>query len=537
MRKFVVALATTVAVLMTSTPSQGQTAPPVEVEQPGLDPSPGGNPDSPLVILPGVISALEALQARVARSDGTGRDSLGKALADTRQAVEEYTGGSTDIRAVIGALAKAANNVDKVRSAGDGDRRQLAAAGDALAGVARSLAVKIVERAGAAGVDTGQLGAARAAVARGDARRVAGDFGAAAQAYGEGASKGASGLHFDLDTFEREILKMATGVTGFAYTINVNGKLARADARGQARTAADDPARPHSPDTEQFLASVSKTITGVAMLRALQDAGISVDSSVNPYLPGTWTRGQNAPALTFRNFLTHTSGFSGNGGSTYELLRARIGQPFVANAGYTYSNANFALMRILIPRVSGGKLPFEDFTADDVLAQAHAEKFEAYVRTKILQPAGIDGRCGPTDGTDTETRYYNFPADNQPGYDEPDRFLSCGGFAWYLSSNELGAFMAHLRYTATLLSPAMRKVMDTGFLGWLDPTFFLWSEGVFGTYHNHGGDWDHDPGEAHTCIMKFHITVEASVVMNSGRGFTGHQCQRLRNAFDAAWIA
>ena len=103
--------------------------------------------------------------------------------------------------------------------------------------------------------------------------------------------------------------------------------------------------------------------------------------------------------------------------------------------------------------------------------------------------------------------------------------------------DELAAFMAHLRYTDTLLSASTRALMDAHFLGWLDPTQFTWSTGAFGLYHNHGGDWFHSPGEAHTCMMKFPIQVEVSLVINSERGFSPHQCRILRNAFDNAWVA
>jgi hypothetical protein len=96
--------------------------------------------------------------------------------------------------------------------------------------------------------------------------------------------------------------------------------------------------------------------------------------------------------------------------------------------------------------------------------------------------------------------------------------------------------MAHLRYTGTLLSPEMRKVMDTGFLGWMDPAQFSMTEGDFGIYHSHGGDWFHGAGQAHTCTMKFPLNLEASVVINSERNFVRHQCRILRDAFDASWV-
>jgi len=199
-------------------------------------------------------------------------------------------------------------------------------------------------------------------------------------------------------------------------------------------------------------------------------------------------------------------------------------------------------MRILIGRMvkPAFALPIADLLDSNFLfwgaaAQFYAEASEDFVRDTIFTPIGIDGRCRSSDEFDT--RQYNWPPDGQPGYIEPDRLLSCGGFGWQLSTNELGAFMAHLRYTGTLINSDTRKQMDTLFLGWLDPTEFGWSTGTFGLYHNHGGDWFHTPGEAHTCIMKFPINVEVSVAMNSERNFVRHQCTILRDAFDASWVA
>ena len=281
------------------------------------------------------------------------------------------------------------------------------------------------------------------------------------------------------------------------------------------------------------------------MLRALQDKGISVESSIEPYLPKTWARGEGVEKLRFRDLFTHRSTLAGTG-SSYTSLRTRIGQPFPAlPAGYAYGNANFGLMRILLPRVMAtppilSALDSSDWLPHNVAGPVYSTAFEEYVRTTIFKPIGIDGRCKPSDPI--ETLQYMWPPDLEHGYKEGKLQSGCGGYGWFLSSNELGAFMAHRRHTDTLLNPATRATMDQLFLGWLEPTQFPWSTGPFGTYHNHGGDWEPDTGEAHSCTMKFPIKVEVSVVMNSERGWfappawTPHQCQLLADAFHAAWI-
>jgi hypothetical protein len=48
-------------------------------------------------------------------------------------------------------------------------------------------------------------------------------------------------------------------------------------------------------------------------------------------------------------------------------------------------------------------------------------------------------------------------------------------------------------------------------------------------------DGYHDPGDAHTCVMKFPIHVEVALAINSELGFASYQCSVLRDALDQAW--
>lgn len=405
----------------TATMAEAQTAPPDEppVEQSGLDPAPGGDPTSPPVVLPPVIERLQRLSDDSTASPGR-RRSLVLATKAAEGALVQYTDGSTDLGAVIAALGKAGRNLQAIRPRDDGDGRELASLAADLGALARTLAADVVEVAAAAGVDLRTLQAARAAMEKGDARLAAGNVAGAAKSYGEGLKLSSGGLHFDLDTFEAKIREIGPEVGGYAYTIGVGGQLARSGAEGQARTDADSPATDQSPDKEQFLASVSKTITGVAMLRALQDRGISVESPIAPFLPPSWTLGAGAENLSFRDLFNHKSGFASNVGNTFAGLEARIAQPFPAlPTSFAYSNANFGLIRILIPRMTGTAqtVAFLDQLSPDLDAAAatlFAGLFQQYVQSTIFEPIGIDGQCSSNDGAD-ETRYYNFPPDGSAG--------------------------------------------------------------------------------------------------------------------------
>src|SRR5687768_16364393 len=80
-------------------------------------------------------------------------------------------------------------------------------------------------------------------------------------------------------------------------------------AGGQARTAVDPPVQAMSPEVVVNTASVGKTFTAIAVLKALARHDLTVDSPIGPYLPPDWVRGPNVDTITFRDLLTHRSGF------------------------------------------------------------------------------------------------------------------------------------------------------------------------------------------------------------------------------------
>ena len=116
--------------------------------------------------------------------------------------------------------------------------------------MSKTLAVDMVDLAAGAGVDRRTVESARGAIAQGDSRLAEGNYGGAAQAYGEGLGIASDSVHFDLDRFEHHLRnKMVLWTIGAAYTINVDGKLARSGHHGYARMPTDPPETFQSPDT------------------------------------------------------------------------------------------------------------------------------------------------------------------------------------------------------------------------------------------------------------------------------------------------
>lgn len=161
----------------------------------------------------------------------------------------------------------------------------------------RRLATGVARVAAAADVNSAIIDEARTAVRRGDALLLDDAFGGAAQRFGEALGLVSNSMRFDIDLFEQNVVEaVAPNVIGYAYTIGRDGVLYREGAGGLARTGADAPQTAQSPLKEHFLASVSKTVTGVALQRGLQNAGIPVTAQVAPAdaagLAARWTSGR-----------------------------------------------------------------------------------------------------------------------------------------------------------------------------------------------------------------------------------------------------
>lgn len=124
------------------------------------------------------------------------------------------------------------------------------------------------------------------------------------------------------------------------------------------------------------IGSCSKTVTALATLIALRDAGLPLDTRLSDVLPELRFRGQ-AGGITIRNLLEHRSGLSRRQGfaslpSLDELRRADltldpVGEPSDA---YRYSNLNYAILGLAIERITG-------------------KPYAEYVDQSVFQPLGM----------------------------------------------------------------------------------------------------------------------------------------------------
>mmetsp|Transcript_25602 Transcript_25602/g.75544 ORF Transcript_25602/g.75544 Transcript_25602/m.75544 type:complete len:680 (-) Transcript_25602:874-2913(-) len=430
---------------------------------------------------------------------------------------------------------------------------------ESVAGVARRMAVALLERDGGSPSSPsgrGGFAKARARFDRGAAALAREDYVGATNHFGGALGLASNSLVFDVALFEERVKNaLADRVLGYALSIAWQGQLYHGGAAlGPARTAnGDPPARLQSPAKEMHVVSVSKTLTTIVLLPLMELNGLTPDSTIAPYLPGDWDLGVGADDLTFRDLLTHRSGFGQiSAGNTYAALRDAIGDDDrgstswcpngnggynAGNMGFCYNNGNFALARVLTTRLLGIEeilgVDLAEMENPDVTTSAVFIAASKYIYANI----GVGVNCRPEDD-DGQTVQYNFPDGGASGYAEPDRRMECGGIGWHVSSNELAGILAYLRLTNdVLLSDTARGWMEEGFLGYMDPGNYGWIRDAFGTYYMHGGDWFHGTGEAHACAVAFPIRLQVGLVINSARrADMDYQCDLLQKAFEDAWV-
>ncbi len=319
-------------------------------------------------------------------------------------------------------------------------------------------------------------------------------------------------------------------VVGYSFSIVKDGKLAASQAggirkAGQAFTTA----------TQIHVASVSKTVTAIAVLQLLEANNLSVFDQVGPWLPDDWVKGygfSGAGSLRFIDLLTHRSGvqqsvskyvssepeFEGVSVNGYDGLKLLVEYGIApdwkdtgcaskqddgayapgasADPGdyfgvYCYKNANFGLFRIIIPKLWQAIEP--SITGYDLLDLGTSALYSAYVKIHVWEPLGVQANCFAPDQDDLP-HYYDarYPmAPPKTSWGETSMFYACGPVAWHLSSVDIAKFATYLSHPEWLpadqeiLSVASRDLMDQYLLGWSSGSNGSGKEGIFW----HGGDY------------------------------------------------
>lgn len=186
----------------------------------------------------------------------------------------------------------------------------------------------------------------------------------------------------------------AGGIVGLGAAVIVNKQLAWMNSYGFADR---DKAAPFTPNTIMNVGSISKTFTGVALMRAVQEKVLSLDDDINNYLPFRVTHAffPNEP-ITLRQLATHTSGISDRpsiyeaayhyGGDSPEPLGTFVRDYFASDGKY-YSKDNFLDVR------PGRHREYSNIAAalaGYIIEVAVGEPLNVYTKQHIFAPLGMD---------------------------------------------------------------------------------------------------------------------------------------------------
>lgn len=208
-------------------------------------------------------------------------------------------------------------------------------------------------------------------------------------------------------------------------------------------------------DTKFRIASISKPFTAVAILKLVEQNKLSLDDTLEKYLPGF----QGGDKITVHMLLTHSSGLPRGHDmdvatemtmTKEKALEIVKKKPLIFEPGTKsgYSNTGYLLLSYIIEKVTG-------------------ESYESFMRKNVFQPAGLNntGVYDPEIILPKIARHYR-PESSAPGALVKNQFWSNfemyqGHGNIYSTIDDLARFMKALQHGAALLSETSRAKMLT----------------------------------------------------------------------------
>ncbi len=262
-------------------------------------------------------------------------------------------------------------------------------------------------------------------------------------------------------------------VVGYAFYVGdrESGPRGVFGAFGKARTSVRPPETDFSPDTEMQIASTSKVLTGLTAMRVMNG---KLDSLAYPFLPSNWSLPKDTPkvtqpvrSITLREFVSQTSGlqqyYAAASGQDFAGLQAFFTQsisnpgapyfcpgppsastpgnttinlpnPIITNKTPCYTDTNFGIMRLLLPRFNGE-------TSNDPMTLAN--DYVALVQANVFAPVGVQGpSCAPPANPSAYAVPHVFPGDVAD--DWGPLTASCGDWGWYVSVRDYAKVLISL---------------------------------------------------------------------------------------------
>lgn len=238
--------------------------------------------------------------------------------------------------------------------------------------------------------------------------------------------------NFDVSTIpeleaelEREVSKK--NLTSISYCVVNNDDVLYSNGQGLADEGNN---RAATDSTRYLVASVSKTITAVALMQLVDQNLIALDDDINAHLPFP-VRNPDFPndAITYRMLLSHTSSISDGFQESQDLycygsdcamsLEQYCNNVFVSGGAYfstdnfstaepgtkeDYSNLGYALLGYLVERIA--QTPFDTYCEDNIFTPLGMSKTEWRLANTDLSQLAVPYS---DDITNPNNPHYTFP--------------------------------------------------------------------------------------------------------------------------------
>jgi hypothetical protein len=269
--------------------------------------------------------------------------------------------------------------------------------------------------------------------------------------------------------------KFENKAVGFAFVISYKEKFATGSSGGFCRLQHDSPARTMTVFEKYNCASVSKPISAAALMLLLyKKTGVGLNSLMWEYLPGHWQMGPNIKTITFKELLTHYSGFRTSVRSYANLKDVvKAGINLDDKKGGSYNNTNYALLRLIIPKLAGyaifslkGKSASYIAEHEPAQAQAFANGYIDYCKKNLFDKTGSTFTTTCNQDSPVPPLFYSFGDQSLPGQHTGDQTLNAGSGGWVMSAAEMADFFRTLHFTEKMMPFELSKRLRDEHLGY-----------------------------------------------------------------------
>ncbi len=277
---------------------------------------------------------------------------------------------------------------------------------------------------------------------------------------------------------------------GYAYVLTNNGEVITKGGGGVARHDGNQIV-PYMPNTKAYIGSVSKMITTIAIMHALENgASFTLDDKIESFLPQQWkaTLPGSSKNITIRQLLMHKSGFRD---IPDEIVDAALLEEYGEDSEYLedevsiealkyylevgveanhvgqreYHNINFKLLGLIFKKMALPSITniLDNATwqsvngniheYDKVLYDNHINYLAYYVKEHLLDVINVEQSYDISDYLEEGNYAASFiDKDDFEGYDfKGDLYGSAHG-SYVMSALDLAKFMAYIRHSELIIS-------------------------------------------------------------------------------------